>query len=175
MERKDELGKMITDFESGKMDRRTFIKGATMMGLTLSSIGGFLSATALPFNEAWAQSEGKPVDVTVGFFPTWVGAWSGVVVKHLDLWKKHLPAGSKVDWDIQTAGPPMAANMMAGKTQIGYMGDTPGIVFEHETRDRRPPDGCYQHVLGYGSDVLRNVFEDRCSGLQERCGSRSVA
>jgi len=129
MEHKDELGKMITDFESGRMDRRTFIKGATMMGLTLSSIGGFLSSTALPFNEALAQAPaGKPVDVTVGFFPTWVGAWSGVVVKHLELWKKHLPAGSKVDWDIQTAGPPMAANMMAGKTQIGYMGDTPGIV-----------------------------------------------
>ncbi|MGO9019895.1 MAG: ABC transporter substrate-binding protein [Syntrophobacteraceae bacterium] len=128
MEHKDELGKIITDFESGRMDRRTFIKGATMMGLTLSSIGGFLSSTALPFNEAWAQPAGKPADVTVGFFPTWVGAWSGVVVKHLDLWKKHLPAGSKVDWDIQTAGPPMAANMMAGKTQIGYMGDTPGIV-----------------------------------------------
>ncbi|MFZ0929367.1 MAG: ABC transporter substrate-binding protein [Syntrophobacteraceae bacterium] len=129
MEHKDEFGKMINDFESGRMDRRTFIKGATMMGLTLSSIGGFLSSTALPFNEALAQAPaGKPVDVTVGFFPTWVGAWSGVVVKHLDLWKKHLPAGSKVDWDIQTAGPPMAANMMAGKTQIGYMGDMPGIV-----------------------------------------------
>jgi len=130
MEHKDELGKLITDFESGKMDRRTFVKGATMMGLTLSSIGGFLSSTALSFNEAMAQAPpaGKPVDVTVGFFPTWVGAWSGVVVKHLELWKNHLPAGSRVDWDIQTAGPPMAANMMAGKTQIGYMGDTPGIV-----------------------------------------------
>lgn len=112
------------------MDRRTFIKRAVMMGLTLSSIGVFLSSKNLSFNEALAQTPaaGKPVNVTVGFFPTWIGGFSCVVVKHLDLWKKYLPAGSKVDWDIQTAGPPMAANMMAGKTQIGYMGDTPGLV-----------------------------------------------
>jgi NitT/TauT family transport system substrate-binding protein len=128
MENKDELGKLITDFESGGMDRRTFIKRAVMMGLTLSSIGAFLSSKNILVNEAWAQPAGKPVDVTVGFFPTWIGGYSCVVVKHLELWKKHLPAGSKVDWDIQTAGPPMAANMMAGKTQIGYMGDTPGLV-----------------------------------------------
>jgi ABC-type nitrate/sulfonate/bicarbonate transport system substrate-binding protein len=130
MERKDELGKVITDFQSGKMDRRTFVKSAGLMGLTLSSIGGFLSAMNLPSSEAFAQAApaGKPVEVTVGFFPTWIGGFSCVVVKHLDLWKKHLPAGSKVDWDIQTAGPPMAANMMAGKTQIGYLGDMPGIV-----------------------------------------------
>jgi NitT/TauT family transport system substrate-binding protein len=129
MEKKDELGKLITDFQSGRMDRRTFIKRAVMMGLTLSSIGVFLSSKNLSFNEALAQAPaGKPVNVTVGFFPTWIGGFSCVVVKHLELWKKYLPAGSKVDWDIQTAGPPMAANMMAGKTQIGYMGDTPGLV-----------------------------------------------
>jgi NitT/TauT family transport system substrate-binding protein len=129
MENKDELGKLISDFESGGMDRRTFIKRAVMMGLTLSSIGVFLSSKNLSFNEALAQAPaGKPVNVTVGFFPTWIGGYSCVVVKHLELWKKYLPAGSKVDWDIQTAGPPMAANMMAGKTQIGYMGDTPGLV-----------------------------------------------
>ena len=130
MERKDELGKLITDFESGGMDRRTFIRRAGMMGLALSSIGGFLSSMNLPSNEAFAQTSpaGKPVNVTVGFFPTWIGGFNCVVVKHLELWKKHLPTGSTVDWDIQTAGPPMAANMMAGKTQIGYMGDMPGIV-----------------------------------------------
>ncbi|MEN6439552.1 MAG: ABC transporter substrate-binding protein [Syntrophobacter sp.] len=130
MEHKDELGKVITDFQSGNMDRRTFIKRAGMLGLTLSSIGGFLSSMALAGPEAFAQAApaGKPVNVTVGFFPTWVGTWSSVVIKHLDLWKKYLPAGSKVDWDIQTAGPPMAANMMAGKTHIGYLGDMPGMV-----------------------------------------------
>jgi len=141
MEKKDELGKLITDFESGRMDRRTFIKRAVMMGLTLSSIGVFLSSKNLSFNEALAQTPaaGKPVNITVGFFPTWIGGFSCVVVKHLDLWKKYLPAGSKVDWDIQTAGPPMAANMMAGKTQIGYMGDTPGIVssFKRSVADLR--------------------------------------
>ena len=127
-QKKDELSKLISDFESGRMDRRSFIKRAMMMGLTLSSIGVLLSSKNLSFNEALAQPAGKPVDVTVGFFPTWIGGFSCVVLKRLELWKKYLPAGSKVDWDIQTAGPPMAANMMAGKTQIGYMGDTPGLI-----------------------------------------------
>jgi len=127
-QKKDELSKLISDFESGRMDRRSFIKRAMMMGLTLSSIGVLLSSKNLSFNEALAQPAGKPVDVTVGFFPTWIGGFSCVVVKHLELWKKYLPAGSKVNWDIQTAGPPMAANMIAGKTQIGYMGDTPGLI-----------------------------------------------
>lgn len=130
MKHRDELGEIITDFQSGKMDRRTFIRRAGLLGLTLSSIGSFLSAMSLPSSEAFAQAPpaGKPVDVTVGFFPTFMGAWSGVIVKQLELWKKYLPEGSKVDWDIQTAGPPMAANMMAGKTHIGYLGDMPGMV-----------------------------------------------
>jgi NitT/TauT family transport system substrate-binding protein len=129
MEHKDELGKLITDFESGGMDRRTFIKRAVMMGLTLSSIGIFLSSRNILFSEALAQPPaGKPVDLTVGFFPSWVGGWSGVVIKHRDLWKKYLPAGSKVSWDIQVVGPPIVANLMADKSQIGYMGDMPALV-----------------------------------------------
>ena len=79
---------------------------------------------------AFAQTPppGKPANITVGFFPTWVGGWSGVVIKHRELWKKYLPAGSKVDWDIQVVGPPIVANLMANKSQIGYMGDMPALV-----------------------------------------------
>ena len=78
---------------------------------------------------AFAQTPppGKPANITVGFFPTWVGGWSGVVIKHRELWKKYLPAGSKVDWDIQVVGPPIVANLMANKSQIGYMGTCPPL------------------------------------------------
>ncbi len=129
MEHKDELGNLITEFQSGGMDRRNFIKRAVMMGLTLSSIGAFLSSSNILVGEAQAQpAAGKPVDITVGFFPSWVGGWSGVVIKHRDLWKKYLPEGSKVSWDIQVVGPPIVANLMADKSQIGYMGDMPALV-----------------------------------------------
>jgi NitT/TauT family transport system substrate-binding protein len=68
------------------------------------------------------------VNLTVGFFPSWVGGWSGAIIKNLGLWKKYLPEGSKVDWDVQVVGPPIVANLMANKSQIGYMGDMPALV-----------------------------------------------
>lgn len=112
------------------MDRRTFIKKAIVMGLTITSINAFLSSGGKVIQNAFAQTPppGKPANITVGFFPTWVGGWSGVVIKHRELWKKYLPAGSKVDWDIQVVGPPIVANLMANKSQIGYMGDMPALV-----------------------------------------------
>ncbi|MGA8571789.1 MAG: ABC transporter substrate-binding protein [Desulfobaccales bacterium] len=130
MKYSDELGELITKFEMGGVDRRQFIKRALLMGLSLSSIGLFLSSRNISPGEAFAAPPpaGKPVDVTVGFFPSWVGGWSGVVIKHLDLWKKYLPAGSNVTWDIQVVGPPIVANLMANKSQIGYMGDMPALV-----------------------------------------------
>jgi len=130
MRREDELDEMIGDYEKGRMDRRTFIKKTAIMGLSLSSISAFLSSSGTVVQKAFAQSppSGKPVDITVGFFPSWVGGWSGAVVKHKDLWKKYLPAGSKIEWDIQVVGPPIVANLMANKSQIGYMGDMPALV-----------------------------------------------
>lgn len=130
MRKIDELDELIGDYQKGRMDRRTFIKKATLMGLALSSISAFLSSSGAALQDAFAQTApaGKPVNITVGFFPSWVGGWSGAVVKHKELWKKYLPAGSKIDWDIQVVGPPIVANLMANKSQIGYMGDMPALV-----------------------------------------------
>ncbi|MFO0754373.1 MAG: ABC transporter substrate-binding protein [Thermodesulfovibrionales bacterium] len=126
----DELDEIIGEYEKGKMDRRTFISKAVLMGLTLSSINAFLFSGGTPVREASAQTPppGKPADITVGFFPSWVGGWSGAVIRNRELWKKYLPAGSKVDWDIHVVGAPVANNLMAGKLQIGYLGDTPGMI-----------------------------------------------
>lgn len=129
MMKHDDLSELIRDYQNGRMERRTFIKRALVMGLTLSSVGTFLTAQNFTLGTAMAQPPaGKPVNITVGFFPSWVGGWSGVVVKHKDLWKKYFPEGSKVSWDIQVVGPPIVANLMADKSQIGYMGDMPALV-----------------------------------------------
>lgn len=129
MRKLDELDQLIEDFSKGKITRRQFFGGSLAMGLTASSIGAFLSSFGHP-KPAYAAKPpaGKPVDVTVGFFPSWIGGWSGVVVKHRELWKKYLPEGSQVKWDVQVVGPPIVTNLLANKNQIGYMGDTPAIV-----------------------------------------------
>ena len=130
MRKLDELDEFISEYERGKMDRRTFIKKAILMGLTLSSINALLSSSGKMIKDAFAQTPpaGKPANITVGYFPSWVGGWSGVVIRHRELWKKYLPAGSKIDWDVQIVGPPIVANLMANKSQIGYMGDMPALV-----------------------------------------------
>lgn len=130
MRKLDEFGEIIGEYEKGRMDRRTFIKKSVAMGFTLSSVAAMLSASGGVVGEAFAQTTpaGKPVEITVGYFPSWVGGWSGVIIKHKELWKKYLPAGSKIDWDVQVVGPPIVNNLLANKSQIGYMGDTPAIV-----------------------------------------------
>ncbi|MFY9317447.1 MAG: ABC transporter substrate-binding protein [Burkholderiales bacterium] len=73
-----------------------------------------------------ALGQGK--SFTVGYFPTWVGAWPVIVAKKKGLYGKHLPAGTTVNWDLQVVGPPIVNNMLAGKTDIGYFADFPAIV-----------------------------------------------
>jgi NitT/TauT family transport system substrate-binding protein len=75
-----------------------------------------------------APPKGTPVNLTVGYFPTWIGGWSGAIVKKKELWKKYLPEGSTVEWDVQLVGAPIVNAMLAGKEQIGYLGDTPAMI-----------------------------------------------
>jgi len=73
-----------------------------------------------------ALAQGK--SFTVGYFPSWVGAWPVVIAKKKGLYAKHLPSGTAVNWDLQVVGPPIVNNMLAGKTDIGYFADFPAIV-----------------------------------------------
>ena len=126
----DELDDLIDGLTKGRVDRRTFIKQAVRLGITVPSITALISSLTSPVPAA-AEGDppaGEPVNVTVGFFPSWEGGTSGVVVKHRELWKKYLPAGSSVNWDAQIVGPPIVTNLLANKNQIGYLGDTPAIV-----------------------------------------------
>lgn len=130
MKRLDGLYELIGGLGKGRTDRRTFMKRAVAMGLGVSSIGALLSINSRPIGEANAQTPpaGKPVNIGVGYFPSWVGGWSGAIIKHKEIWRKYLPAGSKIEWDVHVVGAPVANNLLAGKLQIGYLGDTPGFV-----------------------------------------------
>lgn len=71
---------------------------------------------------------GDPVHLVVGYQPYYSEAWSGIVVNGLGLWKKHLPEGSTVEFQIGLQGSVIVNAMLADKQQIGYLGDTPAIV-----------------------------------------------
>ena len=43
---------------------------------------------------------GEKVDLVVGYQPYYTESWSGVVINGQKLWKKHLPKGSDVKFEI---------------------------------------------------------------------------
>jgi NitT/TauT family transport system substrate-binding protein len=71
---------------------------------------------------------GEPVHLSVGYQPYYSEAWSGVVMRGLDFWKKYLPPTSSVEFNMGLQGAIIVNAMLAGKEQIGYLGDVPAIV-----------------------------------------------
>lgn len=71
---------------------------------------------------------GGPVKLVVGHQPYYTEAWSGVVVNGKGLWKKYLPAGSTVEFQVGLQGAVIVNAMTGEKQHIGYVGDMPGIA-----------------------------------------------
>jgi NitT/TauT family transport system substrate-binding protein len=84
-------------------------------------------------------TEGKPIHLTIGYQPYYTQAWSGVAMRGKEFWKKHLPEGSTVSFQIGLQGAVIVNQLVAGKQQIGYMGDMPSLVAtsKRDTRDLR--------------------------------------
>ena len=71
---------------------------------------------------------GQPVELVVGYQPYYTESWSGVVINGQKLWKKHLPSGSNVEFEIGLQGSVIVGKLLGEKNHIGYMGDMPAIV-----------------------------------------------
>src|SRR5688500_59702 len=71
---------------------------------------------------------GEPVHLVIGYQPYYTQAWSAVIQQEMMPWKKYLPAGSTVSWEIGLQGAIVGNAMLADKNDIGYMGDMPTIV-----------------------------------------------
>ncbi len=97
---------------------------------------------------------GEPVHLTVGYQPYYTQSWSGVVMRSKELWKKYLPEGSTVDFQIGLQGAIIVNAMLAGKQDVGYMGDMPAIV---STTKERVADVRLVGVLGVAHDQC-NIF-----------------
>lgn len=124
-----------------------------------SGVGSFVAATCLAVAlggvaPAQAQQDygkpGEPVHLVVGYQPYWTMGFAPAVLRGKELWKKHLPAGSTVEFQIGLQGAIIVNAMLAGKQHIGYLGDMPSIV---STTKESVGDIRMVAVLGLAQDV----------------------
>jgi sulfonate transport system substrate-binding protein len=91
---------------------------------------------ALGFEVAAAQEFGKPggpINLVIGYQPYGTENLDAVVMRAKETWKKYLPSGSTVDMQVALQGSIIVNNMLAGKQQIGFMGDMPAIASTTKT------------------------------------------
>ena len=101
------------------------IKWIVLMGI--SSVIMLGTSTAI-MAEVGFGKPGQPVELVVGYQPYYTESWSGVVINGQKLWKKHLPSGSSVEFEIGLQGSVIVGKLLGEKNHIGYMGDMPAIV-----------------------------------------------
>lgn len=119
---------------------------------------GIVAAVFMVATSAQAKDYGKPgepVHLTIGYQPYYTESWSGVIMRQKQLWKKYLPPGSTVDFQIGLQGSIIVNAMLAGKQDIGYMGDMPAIV---ATTKQRVADIRMVAVVGLGWDQCNVVL-----------------
>lgn len=98
--------------------------------MAVAAIAGCAVATALP---SFAQDfkfgkPGDPIELTIAHPCCYTEVWSVFALNGGELWKKHLPAGSKVEYQIGLQGAVVVNQMLAGKAHIGYLGDLPALT-----------------------------------------------
>ena len=99
----------------------------------MTKVRSLLSVLVLSLAPHIAQAA-EPVNLTVGYQPYDTISYSAVVIRGLELWKKHLPAGSTVDFQAALQGAIIVNAMLADKQQIGYLGDMPAVVSTTKTK-----------------------------------------
>jgi NitT/TauT family transport system substrate-binding protein len=132
--------------------------GGTLLASVLASV---IFAAALfcagPVRAAAEKDYGKQgdaIDLVVGYQPYYTESWSGVIIRDKKFYEKYLPKGSTVSFQVGLQGAIIVNGMLAGKVDIGYLGDMPGIVSTShaDVRDLR-----IVSILGLGYDQC-NTF-----------------
>ena len=97
---------------------------AAGVGMSMLAAGAIQPAMA----EVGFGKPGEAIDLVVGYQPYYTESWSGVVINGQKSWKKYLPAGSDVKFEIGLQGSVIVGKMLGEKNHLGYMGDMPAIV-----------------------------------------------
>src|SRR5438094_9812444 len=100
---------------------------------TLASRVGLVAALVLVSAPGAAE---ETIRIGIGHQSLCTDTYSGgITVKQLGLLEKHLPRAGKyasvqydIVWEDYTSGPPITNQMLAGKLDIGVMGDYPLLV-----------------------------------------------
>jgi NitT/TauT family transport system substrate-binding protein len=117
---------------------------------------------------------GEPVKLVVGYQPYYTESWSGVVMNGKQLWKKYLPEGSTVEFQIGLQGAIIVNAMTGEKQHIGYVGDMPGIVATFRNLpDRGGTDIRILAALGTSKQQC-NIFLVRNDAPQFKDGKEAV-
>ena len=84
-----------------------------------------------PANAAAVKDYGKPgdpIELVIGYQPYYTESWSGVIMRDKKFYEKYLPKGSSVSFQVGLQGAIIVNGMLAGKVDVGYVGDMPGLV-----------------------------------------------
>ena len=122
---------------------------AAVLGLAM------VAATAAVAGDKDYGKPGEPINLTIGYQPYYTESWSGVVMRGKKLYEKYLPKGSKVEFSIGLQGAVIVNAMLAGKQDIGYVGDMPGVV---STTKQDVADIRILATVGLGTDMCNIVL-----------------
>jgi NitT/TauT family transport system substrate-binding protein len=133
---------------------RLVVSLAGLSAAVIFAAGLTIADTARAAAEKDYGKPGDPIDLVVGYQPYYTESWSGLIMRDQKFYEKYLPKGSTVNFQVGLQGAIIVNGMLAGKVDIGYVGDMPGIVSTShaDVRDLR-----IVSVLGIGYDQC-NVF-----------------
>ena len=131
------------------------------------------SVFTTPANAAAVKDYGKPgdpIELVIGYQPYYTESWSGVIMRDKKFYEKYLPKGSNVSFQVGLQGAIIVNGMLAGKVDVGYVGDMPGIVSTShpDVRDVR-----IVSVLGTGFDQC-NIFLTRTDAPQFKSSEEAL-
>jgi NitT/TauT family transport system substrate-binding protein len=147
---------------------------APLMGALLAFVifaAGLLGAA--PVRAAAEKDYGKQgdaIDLVIGYQPYYTESWSGVIMRDKKFYEKYLPKGSTVNFQVGLQGAIIVNGMLAGKVDIGYVGDMPAIVSTShaDVRDIR-----IVSVLGVGYDQC-NTFLVRTDAPEFKSSEEAI-
>lgn len=142
--------------------KSTWVSGIVLAAF--AAIGTLLGTTGQASAAASKDygKPGEPIELVIGYQPYYTESWTGVVMRDKKFYEKYLPKGSTVQFQIGLQGAIIVNGMLAGKVDVGYVGDMPGIVSTShpEVRDVR-----IVSTLGLGYDQC-NIFLVRTDAPQ---------
>jgi NitT/TauT family transport system substrate-binding protein len=128
---------------------------AGFLALVILALGLFTAAPVRAAADKDYGKQGEAIELVIGYQPYYTESWSGVIMRDKKFYEKYLPKGSNVSFQVGLQGAIIVNGMLAGKVDIGYVGDMPGIVSTShpEVRDIR-----IVSVLGVGFDQCNSFL-----------------